>query len=176
MEISAFKKAIIEKLEGLNEAQLIEVQELIENFHQQENIEEPQTDYHLEEWDLMPDWQKKRIEDAEKSLGRAAGVPHKEVARKVKEICPTCSKNDVWRIIKDNNLKNNFDYSKEQEFWKNVSPQNDIPLVGENKAFPIGDFKEFVSMLEGWIPALEGRIVSNEGAITKEYGEQVLEQ
>ena len=54
------KKAIIEKLEGLNEAQLIEVQELIENFHQQENIEEPQTDYHLEEWDLMPDWQKKK--------------------------------------------------------------------------------------------------------------------
>ena len=85
MEISALKKTIIEKLEGLNESQLLQVQELIENFHQQENIEEPQTDYHLEEWDLMPDWQKKRIEDAEKSLGRAAGVPHIEVARRVKD-------------------------------------------------------------------------------------------
>ena len=47
------------------------------------------------------------------------------------------------------------------------------PIIGFNT---IGDFKEFVSMLESWIPALEGRIVSNEGAITKEYGEQVLEQ
>ncbi len=55
MEISAFKKAIIEKLEGLNEAQLLQVKELLENFHHQENIEEPQTDYHHEEWDLMPD-------------------------------------------------------------------------------------------------------------------------
>ncbi|HKL36497.1 MAG TPA: hypothetical protein VJ899_09435 [Salegentibacter sp.] len=85
MEISVLKKAIIEKLEGLNESQLIQVQEYIESFHQQENIKEPQTDYHLEEWDLMPDWQKKRIEDAEESLGRAAGVPHKEVARRVKD-------------------------------------------------------------------------------------------
>ncbi len=85
MEISAFKKAIIEKLEGLNEAQLLQVKELLENFHHQENIEEPQTDYHHEEWDLMPDQQKKRIEDAEKSLGSAAGAPHKEVARRVKD-------------------------------------------------------------------------------------------
>jgi len=47
------------------------------------------------------------------------------------------------------------------------------PIIGFNT---IGDFKEFVSMLESWIPALEGRIVSKDGAITKEYGEQVLEQ
>jgi len=47
------------------------------------------------------------------------------------------------------------------------------PIIGFNT---IGDFKEFVSMLESWIPALEGRIVSTEGAITKEYGERVLEQ
>ena len=44
-------------------------------------------------------------------------------------------------------MPENFDYSKEQEFWKNVSPQNDIPLVGENKAFPIGDFKELCQKL-----------------------------
>ncbi|PRX43128.1 hypothetical protein [Salegentibacter salegens] len=85
MKISALKKAIIEKLERLNEAQLLQVQELLEHLHQQKNIEEPQTDYQLEEWDLMPGWQKKRIEDAEESLDRVAGVPHKEVARKLKD-------------------------------------------------------------------------------------------
>ena len=47
------------------------------------------------------------------------------------------------------------------------------PIIGFNT---IDDFKEFVSMLESWIPALEGRIVNEDGAITKEYGEQVLEQ
>ena len=47
------------------------------------------------------------------------------------------------------------------------------PIIGFNT---IGDFKEFVSMLEAWIPALEGRIVSKEGTITKEYAEQVLKQ
>ncbi len=84
MKISALKKAIIEKLEGLNEAQLLQVQEFLENFHQPKNIEEPQIDYQLEEWDIMPNWQKKRIEKAEASLDRREGIPHKEVAKRVK--------------------------------------------------------------------------------------------
>jgi len=47
------------------------------------------------------------------------------------------------------------------------------PIIGFNS---VGDFKEFVLMLESWIPALEGRIVNKEGVITREYGEQVLKQ
>ena len=43
------------------------------------------------------------------------------------------------------------------------------PIIGFNT---IGDFKEFVLMLESWIPALEGRIVNKEGVITREIGEQ----
>ncbi|WAC02163.1 hypothetical protein N7U66_05265 [Lacinutrix neustonica] len=34
-----------------------------------------------------------------------------QVADKVKEICPECTRNEVWRIIRENNLKQNFDYS-----------------------------------------------------------------
>ncbi len=34
-----------------------------------------------------------------------------QVADMVKKILPKCSRNEVWRIIKDNDLKNNFDYS-----------------------------------------------------------------
>ena len=34
-----------------------------------------------------------------------------QVADKVKENCPNCGRNEVWRIIKENNMKNDFDYS-----------------------------------------------------------------
>ena len=47
------------------------------------------------------------------------------------------------------------------------------PIIGFNN---IEDFKEFVVMLESWIPALEGRIINKEPVITQEYGKQVLEQ
>ena len=47
------------------------------------------------------------------------------------------------------------------------------PIIGFNN---IGDFKEFVRMLESWIPALEGRIVTKDPVITNEYSKQVLEQ
>ena len=34
-----------------------------------------------------------------------------QLAKEVKKILPQISKNDVWRVIKENDLKNNFDYS-----------------------------------------------------------------
>ena len=47
------------------------------------------------------------------------------------------------------------------------------PIIGFQD---IDDYKEFVSMLYGWIPALEGRIVKEGPVIDKSYSKQVLEQ
>jgi hypothetical protein len=61
--------------------------------------------------DITPIDQVEVIRKVKENLIKRYPLSATEVARKVKEICPTCSKNDVWRIMKDNNLKDNFDYS-----------------------------------------------------------------
>ena len=47
------------------------------------------------------------------------------------------------------------------------------PVIGFND---IHDFKEFVSMLQSWIPALEGKYVGKEPAIDSSYAKTVLGQ
>ena len=47
------------------------------------------------------------------------------------------------------------------------------PVIGFND---IHDFKEFVSMLQSWIPALEGKYVGKEPAIDYSYAKKVLGQ
>ena len=47
------------------------------------------------------------------------------------------------------------------------------PVIGFND---IHDFREFVAMLQSWIPALEGKYVGKEPTIDAKYAQKVLGQ
>lgn len=51
------------------------------------------------------------IRKVKENLIRRYPLSATQVANKVKDAYPDCSRNNVWRIIRENNLKDNFDYS-----------------------------------------------------------------
>lgn len=61
--------------------------------------------------DITPIDQVEVIRKVKENLIKRYPLSATEVAKQVKDLCPDCSTNDVWRIIRENNLKSNYDYS-----------------------------------------------------------------
>lgn len=61
--------------------------------------------------DITPVDQVDVIKKVKEDLIKRYPLTSIQVADKVKEVCPDCNRNEVWRIIKENNLKENYDYS-----------------------------------------------------------------
>jgi len=84
MKTSDLKKVIISRLELLDEAQLKEVLLFIEK-NSAKSAKEPATRYSIEDWELLPAWQQKRIEKANISLDDdQEGELHEDVVEKMK--------------------------------------------------------------------------------------------
>lgn len=61
--------------------------------------------------DIVPINQVEVVKKVKEYLIKRYPLSSIQVADEVKKKCPDCGRNDVWRIIKENDIKNNFDYS-----------------------------------------------------------------
>lgn len=61
--------------------------------------------------DVKPIGQVEVVKRVKDNLIKRYPLSSREVASRVRDVCPDCSPNQVWRIMKETDIKNNYDYS-----------------------------------------------------------------
>jgi hypothetical protein len=77
MKDASLKTDLIDKIEHADYHQLREIQGLLNNYFNGNAA--------VEEWNLLPEWQKEQIEEGLKEADAGLGTPFKEVTKSLRE-------------------------------------------------------------------------------------------